>query len=598
MCWVRQSTSCGSRARCAGGLALLLLLCACQSTPVHTVPAVGRAPILQRLQQTYPELAGGHFVSLADFEDHEQAGLFRIVDAHRAAAANQPTLSILRSRAETGAASLKAELQSPEQRLLFDGRRSPHLALVRDWSDYTLLLMGLYGTRGDEVVQFAIESGGEREREWHQTVRLAPGWNVYRFDLATVGTQIDIRDIRALSWQAVPGSGPIEFYIDDVLLADNTTVLLNATPTPGELYARTRGRRLVIGAGARFELDFADGVLTAWRGSDGAELADIFGFGPWPVPLATGWSGPDAPPVRVDDPTLYAGWGTTAAATQRIIELTPFRAVIEGVWRYTGAPATDLAPVTLPSHTWRYTVYPDGRMYVLVRSTAPSTGWGQPRVGYAIGLSGARAFRLYRPATSATAGNATEFVLLSQPGAAQADLVWTWPAAQVLPRCTEVGSADERRRAIIVGDVPAEAVVTTAHYFNIWPTDIDALPEATALAADYREPAQLNVTTGSLVTQIRGDLDANGFNEAEGVYELTHLDGVLRAEFRPGTFLRFAPQFRLHDTDDRTCWIYAQGHPVADTAQDADGQLLFRLPRVGETPVLLETHCAAGAQTE
>ena len=94
------------------------------------------------MRDTYPDLRFGPFLNLADFESRGQAELFRVaagVDNDRP----QPSISVLRSRNQTGAGGLKARLHTPEDRLIFDGQRSDELALVRDWRDYALLLVSI-----------------------------------------------------------------------------------------------------------------------------------------------------------------------------------------------------------------------------------------------------------------------------------------------------------------------------------------------------------------------------------------------------------------------------------------------------------------------
>jgi hypothetical protein len=242
-----------------------------------------------------------------------------------------------------------------------------------------------------------------------------------------------------------------------------------------------------------------------------------------------------------------------------------------------------------PGHAWQYVIYPSGALYVCVQSSAPATGWTRPRVGYAIALDGRRGFRrIDAPASSAPAEPA--FLLMARAGVERADLLWTWPSATQLSHRRELASADERRLAVIVGDVEASGLVQATHLLRIWPTDIDAAPEAGSFAADYRNHAALNLTAGHVMMEVPGDLDFDGYNESEGVYELALDRGVLRFDFAPGAHVRYDPVFRVHETAGRRCWVYARGRLVKDVGRDVDNNLLFRLARVAGAPVALEVH--------
>lgn len=553
------------------------------------------SPVLKRMQETYADLESGRFISLADFESPGQVALFRTAGPEGSEDGRpQPSLSILRSRNETGAGSLKARLEHAADRLLLDGRRSEQLALVHDWRDYALLLMSVYGPPGGAALEFSVQSGAEAPIQWSRTINVAPGWNLFRLDVDTIGDAIDLADVRALAWRARQAATPVEFYLDDLILVDNTRHLVGENGAPQELYVFTRGRRIHVGVRNRFELAFADGLIVAWRGSGGENLADIGGLGPWPVPLSPDWSDGADVAVAYDDPQLFASWGPAVATVQRLNEVSPFRVVIEGRWRFADpatAPPTDQpASAALPGHTWQYVVYASGRLHVRVTSSPGEVGWSAPRVGYAVGLDGRRDFCHIQPPSAAPGVEPVQFVLLARLGRAQADLLWTWPRAKGFERQRALVSVDERRLAALVGDVAATPVVETVHLLRLWPSDIDAAPEAESLAGDAQNPATLTPTAGRLLTDVPGDLDHDGYNESEGCYELASLDGRLRFDFDPGGHVRFDPVFRLHETAQRRCWVYARGRAVKNLGRDADRNLLFRLGRVSGRPLGVEVH--------
>ncbi|GEM_PF-454134 len=552
-------------------------------------------PVLARMKDVYSDLASGRFISLADFESPGQETLFRCIGPDGSEGQRpQPTLSILRSRKETGAGGLKVRLTAPDDELVLDGKRSKQYVLVRDWREYSLLLVSIYGPPTGLKLEMAITSGRSVPLRWHRTIQVHPGWNLCRFDLESVGDWIDLSDVQALSWRAPDLTGPVDLYLDDLIIADNAQYQLGRQAGPGELYVLTRGRRIVVGARQRFELAFADGQIVSWRGEGAENLADISGLGPWPVPLAEDWADSQTSPVAYDDPQLFSGWGNAVATSQRVVEATPFRVVLMVNWRFADPPQPlpaegDLGPG--PGHSWQYVIYPWGAVYVKVSSRAPGSGWAHPRLGYAIGLDGRRDFQ--HPEGTGR----DDFILMARPGGQRADLLWTWASPTRFNRQRVLTSADQRRLAALAGDLEAAQTVDLAHLLRIWPADIDSTLEAVALAADYRNPAKLKLTAGRLIMDARGDLDHDGYNESEGCYELACEGGVVRFELDPGPHLRFDPVFRVQATADRQCWVYARGRLLKEVGRDADDNLLFHLARLAGTPVAVEVHVSGEGPT-
>lgn len=577
---------------------VLLAGCATpQPTPAPDgSPGTQVSPAVQRMRATYADLAAGRFISIADFETPGHETMFRCVGPDGTEGERpQPALSLVRSRAETGSQGLAACFTDAGDRLVCDGRRAPGSAFVRDWRDYALLIFSLHGPPEGAVLEFTIESGERDPLRWSRTIHARPGWSLQRIDLGTVGAWIDLANIRALSWQATELGAPFDIYLDDLIITDNTVHVLGEQATEGEMYVLTRGRRIVVGTRGRFELAFADGQLVTWHAGDEQNLVDPDGLGPWPIPLPPNWTAPGVA-VAYDDPRHFAEWGPIVAASQRVVEATPFRVVIAGRWRFTSTPpdtpdAAQLEPAS-PGHAWQYTIYPSGAMFVNVRSEALEAGWPGTAVGYALGLDGRRGFKYIAPPAAEAHAQPPRYALLARPGSGRADLLWVWPEAVELGDTRSFASADDRRLAVIAGDTAARPVVTTAHLLRIWPPDIDGVPEAASFAADYRAPATIRTTTGALVTGAPGDLDGDGFNESEGAYELAPAGGVLRFDFVPGGQLRFDPVFRVRDTAGQRCWVYARGRQVKDVGRDASDNLLFHLARVASAPVAIEVHTA------
>jgi len=546
------------------------------------------SPALQRIRAAYQDLESGRFVVLADFNSPPQALLARTVGPDgQEGQRPQPAISVLRSRDETGAGGLMAHLSSSSDRLLLDGVRSAELALPRDWDGYHLLLASLFGPPDGLTLELTLQSGDPPGLSWSRRVRLQPGWNLLRIDLFEPAGQIDLRDVRALAWRAPELSVGVDLFLDDLILADNTRWLMGETAGPGELYAFGQGRRIHVGARDRFELAFSDGVIVQWLAADNEKLNLTLptGLGPWPAPLPDDWAFRRSDPIVYDDPELYRHWGAGAGARQRLTELTPFRAVLTGTWAF---PSTSPggASRSAAGHTWTYAVYPSGQVYVRVLSQAPDSGWNTPRVGYAVAVNASPAFQAITPERAGTTNGI--FALLSLPGTDRPDLLWAPYAPALAQRRVLLTSADGRRMAITLGDTEAVNRVESAHLLRFWPYDLDAAPEAAAFAADYQQPARLVVTRGRVVRDQMGDLDADGFNESEGCYELALADGLLRFTIDPAGLLRPHPAFRVHGTAGLECWVYADGRIITPLAQDAAGELMFELPRTIREPVTIE----------
>jgi hypothetical protein len=179
---------------------------------------------------------------------------------------------------------------------------------------------------------------------------------------------------------------------------------------------------------------------------------------------------------------------------------------------------------------------------------------------------------------------------MSQPGRDRPDVLWCPHDAAAAHRQLELVSADERRIALTIGDVESADTVDTAHLLRFWPHDLDGVPEAESLAADYQQPATLSLSKGEQVRNAPGDLNNDGFNESQGCYELAPHEGLLRFRFVPGATLHHYPVFRIHRTAGRTCWIYVEGRIIRGQGRDGAGQLLFTIPRAVSTPLMIEVN--------
>ncbi len=607
----------------AGVMACVLAsLAGCEMLGATSSPDKPPPTSLLRMQRTYADLASGRFICLAHFENPDHAELLRVVDARGEVGERpQPAISLLRCRDETGSGGLYARLDDAGDELRFDGVRSQELKLIRDWRGYAVLLFSIHGPPEGVRLVFSVNSGTDVPLHWSRTVSATPGWNLYRIDLAELGVHVDLSDIRCLTWKLDGPAAPVELYLDDIILADNTAFLPGMDPPirEGALYVFEQGCRAHVGVGGRFELAFADGLIVAWHSRidppapsippqpTSVELVDSAvqarvpperpnltvrsGLGPRPVPLADDWYAAGATPVAYDAAALFAQWGARVASRQRLLEASQTRVVMEGEWRYLSAdvPGADQTSAldACPAHRWRYVIYPTGEVFVTVTSSAATAEWQAPRVGYALALAGRRGFRLVGGATDGA--DDLTWALVARDGA-DADLLWIPHAPRLAHHRKELVSTDEHRLVVLMGGVAADPLIETTHLLRFWPTDIDAAPEAASFAGDFQNPASLHPTAGHAVTDTPGDRDHDGYNEADGCYEVVADGGVLRFEFDPGEHVRHQPRFRVHGTGGARCWVYLDGRRINAVGRDREGRCLFVLPRVAGRPARVEVH--------
>ncbi len=593
-----SASTCGGRVARAGparagrgwravGFGVLGLLsgCAAPTSGLRASAADEKLPpVLERLRKAYPDLQHGTFVALATFESPKELELFRVESpTGETTGRAQPALNLLRARDQTGAGSLAARLAQPGDRLTLNARFSRSLAIPADWRPYALMLASYYAPPNGQALEFGIESGGDRPARWQRTLRLAAGWNLVRQDLAEVGDAIDLANVRAVTWSAIDAD-TADLVLDDLVLADNTAELLKRGDAPDALYAFRQGRRTHIGAAARFELAFSGGGISYW--SDGAapgNLALRTGLGPWPTPLPERWDAAAFPPAY-DDPAHYADWGAVVEATTDVAELSAFRAVVVGEWRFGPVNARPA-----PRHTWRYTIYADGRVYVRVTSDPAGARWTAPHVGYALAVDGRRGFARVMPLRAASEA-APAWALLARSAEGRADLLCAPSRGELARRQLFAVTRDDDRTALLIGDAPAEGTVDAAFMLRVWPPDIDGPPEAESHAADYQFPAELSLQSGRLVRDASGDLDGDGFNESEGLYELEAVQHRVRFVFDPKSRVRHAPLFRVRGISVNRAWVYVEGRVREADDRDADGSLLFTLGRAISAPVQVEVY--------
>lgn len=573
-------------------VAALLLVTGCE-LPGGSNQQTRLDPTAQRMQAAYADLESGRFIVLADFEKPGDAELFRLVSAGVTAPDERQPQVTLRSSSNTGVGALQASLSGPDDSIWLDGQRPESAELPRDWREYALLIASIHGPPGGALLEFTIHSGTSTPLIWSTKIRIQSGWNLVRVDLAEPGPSIDPSHIGAVVWAAPDIKAPIDLKFDDVLLADNTRWILPASDAPNALYVQSRGKRIYVGAPERFELAFADGVITAWHPSRDARSVNLTvasGLGPWPVALDATWA-TATEGLAYDDPSMFANWGETVAAGQAVVEASAFRVVMLGRWRFMPSdPQATTQPASPPGHVWQYTIYPSGRIYVRLVSDPADAAWTKPLLGAAVALDAGRGFELIQQLVTSSDSSESQFVLLSPKEKNRPDLLWAPYNQALLATRRVLESGDGRRLAVVAGAVSPKGKVESAHLIRVWPADMDGTAVGDSIAWDYRHPAAIAATVGRLVTDSAGDLDGDGFNESEGCYELSPEGGVLRFRFDPGRRLRYRPIFRIHETGSRRCWVYVDGRIIKNLQADGRGRMMFRIDDVVQHPLAFEIY--------
>ena len=561
------------------------------SDDTTTSPRSSLPPTAARQRDYYADLKHGPFRCIADFNTQDQAAIGRVIGPDRRPAAQQPTISLRRCIDDTGAGGLLVPLETPDHQLVIQRARSSQ-RMPADWRKYYLLLLSISGPPDGAIIELAFESDGDVPLRATRRLIVGPQWQLLRFDLEDLASEIDLSNVRSISLRAPETTRPIELALDDLILADNTNYVLGQTADTGELFVFERGRRIHVGSQDRFSLAFSDGTIVDWRAEKSPNLSAPTGLGPWLVPLDEDWNHTAPETASINDPALFADWAQQYGSTQRILELSAARVVVQGVRQFLpgpGASRDDQRPSNIPQHEWLYTIYPDGRVFVQVTSRARNARWPGRYVGFAIAADARRGFvHIEPPPGFQSNGPATSFVLLAQRGLNRPDLLWSPYEPELAEQQVGVLSPDERQITITIGHTSPASILTTAHMLRFWPPDIEGTPEAYSFAADYQHPPELELLRGKFITNADGDLDGDGYNESQGCFELAADGGLLRFNLLPGPLLRHAGSFRVAGVKAEQCWVYADGRIIENVTRTKRGDVLFTLPRPTSAPVLIE----------
>lgn len=552
------------------------------------------APTTDRLVATYPDLASKRFQILADFETPEQASLFRY---EAGGMLNPMAITTERARRETGVGSLKLSLLDSSQHALAVDTPDGKWGLYRDWTKYHLLLMAVFSPRDLGGFTFSVTSGRDSKLTYrHPRIFLRQGWNTVRIDLTDMYEQINPADVREVRFWCEPLDTPVDLYLDDLILVDNEQTLFGkSNGEPGDLYAISQGRRIVVGSVERFELTFYRGRILHWFDltRDPGRLHNLAGRGSLgPIPVVVN-AAPDSV-VRLDDPTQWSGLGMSVDSFQRLDEAGPARVVVLGEWRF-GSPGTAKSESS-PFHRWVYSVYPDGRIYLECRGTARSPTFEPPGLGVVFACDGSQGFS--RHVAGGTPDGETApigrepFALFSRAGPGLSNLL----VVPFKPLVVRAITADQDPRLCALWQLPPQDdQFVMAAMLRVWPGDMDQPEKAVPYAVDYCHPLPIALDAGQLVRTDDGDFNNDGFSEARGYYVL-QLDGnVAKVRLNGRRYPRFSPVFRIVDVTHREVWVYVDGRQIKAVNRTAQGDALFVAPGAINGEVLIEVN--AGPKT-
>jgi len=545
------------------------------------------APTTERLIKTYEDLASKRFQVLADFETPQQQSLFRVEPADGTGTAR---ISTNQARRETGVGSLKMSFSRSSQYAIAVDTPEAEWALHRDWSKYHLLIFSVYSPRTLGGFTFSVKSGTDIPLTYkHSRIMLKQGWNLVRIDLGDLSDRIDLTDVREVQFWCEVLDTPIDLYLDDIILADNSRdVFATSERQEGDLYVRTLGRRLAVGAMDRFEMIFSRGKIRQWFDlvHDPIRMHNLTGLGtlgPNPIVVPDDIKGK----ILIDDINQWQGLGVLVETFQTMIEATPLRVVVQGEWRFGSldSPPSD----TSPYHRWVYTIYRDGRVYIECSGVAKTDTFDITQLGMAFCCDGDQGFKLHlHEGTPSTAGQKTRsgsYALFSRSEHNQADLMIT--PFRLTDIRQPVNPEDPRLCVLWPSPIIDNYFIFSA-MMRIWPLDIDSPAQAEPLVNDYCNPLPLSVETGQLVRTDPGDFDNDGFSESRGHYTLQLDENIAKVRIDGRQHMRFSPIFKLVNVAQRDVWIYLNGRLIKEIYRDPDGNVIFELPEIISSEALLE----------
>jgi hypothetical protein len=541
--------------------------------------------------RAYPDLASGQFLIVANFEEREQGALFRLAPP---TALGTIGITHERSREETGRSSLKVAFSRSDQELVIEDVGRGTWSLPRDWSRFHIFLMSVYVPRPVTGAAFTVASGPEKLIKYRRAgLLLSEGWNLLRFDVGDMAERIDVADVREIRFGFPGEEGPLEFFVDDLILAQNARDLVGSpTDGAGRFFVRTEGRRVRTGVTGQFELAFSNGRIVQWfdLARDPNRIRNLAGSGPiGPVPVGLTIVPGAIPRIAAEDP--WSETGPAVESFQKIVEASAVRAVIWGEWRFGVEAGAAAATEDKPYQRWVYTVYPTGRVYV---ETALSLGAAAaPRaLGALVACAEGEGFRRLVHAPRADArdalGRRLGYALFARPEHGCSDLVFALHDSDAMPKARPVRHGEEARQGVLFYNDRPVRTEAWAGVLAVWPADLDGPRQVERLLADYVEPTPIEVLAGRLVRSDPGDLDEDGFNESRGHYTIAPSGRVARIRIDGRVRTRHEPVIIVTDTAGADVWAYVDGIPLETIGRDVEGNAVFQVPGLVNKLTLVE----------
>lgn len=551
-------------------LSILLVGTGCVAPPPSLAPGATQA---DRLMRVYPELRGGRFAVIADFEDAKQIDLFRLEEGSES---GKLALDPKGGRAETGRACLSMTTASSEETLVVGNTDEARWYLKRDWRAYDLLMLSVFAPGDSASLELTLSSGPiDRKMSATTVVPLDKGWNVSRLDLADVAELVALDDVREMRW-TIRGPKKSAFRFDDILLTSNREdVFGDSRNGIGLLYAQRAGKRWNIGAGGSFEIAFAHGQIVSWfnLAEDPNRVRNLVqGTTLGPSPVVVNADGSEAGDFSV--------LGASVAASQVLLEANRVRAVLACEWRFVGDAKQSAAEG--PFQRWVYTIYPTGQIHVTVQATARTQSWTPPGLGLA--------------ASVANPGGDDWIVDIESGATARSDAAGVWLAYAVhrtssLSPMVQVRDDSKKRLSLIalgrhdVDEIEWSACLHLGH--KLPAADI----EAQRRLQEYMSPTSARLELGSAQTNKSGNSREVTPDPADGAYKINLEKGHARWTLDGRKQALFSPIFEIHGTGKGACWVYVDHRILDNTARTRQGDLLFQIPGIVDRLAAVEVLC-------
>jgi hypothetical protein len=547
------------------------------------------------LREYYPDLAAGRFAVLADFEDPAHQELFELVGSDPAVCLNVAETGGVSA---TGGRCLEFTLNAPEDRLTAGANRSAKWMLKRDWRPYNLLLMNVYSPVEPLELELVLVAGrGSLASNAVSQVLLRKGWNLLRLDLGEAADFIAVDEVHEIRWSVPDLDQPVRLKLDDVLLADNRVAVFGDRENgDGRLYVVQDGRRLIVGAGGRFEFAFANGQLSRWYslGDDPARLHNLVGqdgaLGPLPVALA---GGADNLAAAAASPMAgFAALGDVVTVGQRIVEASEVRVVAECDWTF----GSDLGPDRSDAArlSWRYTIYPHGRVYVDLACTTQHADFQAQDLALMVTRMATpeTPVRVHTAGDGGGSGQVPRDAFVCIGGSREAELLWVVRTGDSPVTIDVTRDPSDARLSFLARGWPRERPKHRwSCMLQVWPKGLCAEPLAGAGPGACFDAPPVELLVGELKCDSPGDYDADGFNEREGALVVRpESNRVLLRLGGEGTTL-VNQVVCVTDIAGREPWVYVDHvihQPVARV--ETRDLLVFELPTVSERELTVEVY--------